>query len=573
MTEPATAVPLAPPRALRQLWHWIRTTILRAPPRRTRPRRSLPSVLAGPLSHAPDADPTPLTPQNAKPRTPRVPSPSAVLAPIRHGLSEVPPLPHVIRELLHELADPASSARSVARIAASDPALAAGLIRTVNSAAAGVRRDITSVADAVSLLGYSTVRSLVIRMRLQRIMPTRPGDAQQAYDAEDLWVHSLAVAGAAEALADRLPTATPADRGFVATLGLLHDIGKLAINSYFPASAAQIKTRDPDFPDESFLDRERRVLGADHAEIGAMLAAHWRLPADLVEAIRWHHAPDAAPAFLSDAVRTATITVHAANQLAKYCYVHSEDVEIDIVPDDLLRRIGLPAPLPRLLASPVRRAISRAIFFADDIDAARTLGAIRRFLRVSEHPPLPALRPPPNPARHEPHVAWADDNWIDDLVGPDALTIDCSPSSSARADHQLRLAGRRARLTSRCTAGGVDRLLTTALAHLDQLPLDDAAKLPARFVLRRLLPNLSEIAAAEPVEVLQSCNANLLVTAVRCPALAFAHRFAPGTHRRAARHVVNAELANVLNLRWFARILTPRDGSALIFLTPLPPRS
>ena len=187
-------------------------------------------------------------------------TPAAVFAPIREGLSEIPPLPHVVRELLRELSDPASNARSVAAIATSDAALAASLLRTVNSAAFGLRRKITSVAEAVSLLGYSLVRSLVIRMRLQLLVPARGG--QQADDAEDLWVHSLAVAYAAEALSQRTQGL---DKGFISTLGLLHDIGKLAINSYFPTSAQQVRPRSPDRPDESFLDRERRILGADHA--------------------------------------------------------------------------------------------------------------------------------------------------------------------------------------------------------------------------------------------------------------------------------------------------------------------
>ena len=557
--EGTAAAGAVTPRGLRRLWDWIRSSVLRAPV--TSPARpdAVPAVEA-------DGDDDPaLEPAGVKLRTApaaRPTEPAAVLAPIRQGLSEIPPLPHVVRELLRELSDPTSNARSVAGIASSDPALAASLIRTVNSAAMGVRRKVTSVAEAVSLLGYSTVRSLVIRMRLQLIMPTRGG--QQAYDAEDLWVHSLAVAYAAEALAERAPGV---DRGFVSTLGLLHDIGKLAINSYFPASAAQVRTACPDRPEESFLDRERRILGADHAEIGAMLATHWKLPADLVEAIRWHHAPQAAPAALGDDVRTATILVHAANQLAKYCYVYSEDVEIDIVPDYLLRSAGLPGPLTRLMGSRVRRAISRAIFFADDSSTTQTLGAIRRFLRVHERPALPSL-PVGAPPRNEPHVAWADEGWAEHLLG-DALTIDCSPASTARLDRMLPRCGRRARLTSRCTAGGIERLLGAALGHLEHLPIDERTKLPAKFVLRRLLPNLSEIAAAEPVEVLQSCDHGMLITAVRCPALTFERRFGSGVDPRAARHVLNAELANVLNLRWFARVLTPRDGSAIVFVNPV----
>lgn len=550
----AAIIDAPPARGLWRLWDWIRRSILRPAGQAGALRAGVASGNTGEIE-----EPIPLQPRGVRLRdVPQSVKPSGVLAPIRQGLNEIPPLPHVVRELLRELSDPSSNARSVARIAASDPTLAASLIRTVNSAAMGLRRKITSVAESVSFLGYSTVRSLVIRMRLQHVMPTRPGQA--AYDAEDLWVHSLAVAYAAETLAARSPGV---DQGFVSTLGLLHDIGKLAINSYFPASAEQIRTPSPDYAGESFLDRERRILGADHAEIGAMLAVHWKLPADLVEAIRWHHAPQDAPAEIGDGVRTATIVVHAANQLAKYCYIYSEDMEIDIVPDPLLRQAGLPGPLTRLLASPVRKAISRAIFFADETPGAQCLNAIRRFVRIKEHPAPPSA--PPSTRAREPRVGWAQDDWEGQLLG-EPFTVDCAPSSTMRLDRAIRSAGNCARLTSRCTAGGIERLLSSALAHQEQLPLSEEARLPAKFVLRRLLPNLSEIAASEKVEVIQSFDDGVLVTAVRSPALAFAHRFGPHVHRRAARHSLNGELANILNLRWFTRVLTPRDGGAIIFV-------
>jgi putative nucleotidyltransferase with HDIG domain len=446
----------------------------------------------------------------------------------------------------------------VARIAASDPALAASLIRTVNSAALGVRRKVTSVAEAVSYLGYSLVRSLVVRMRLQQVMPTRAG--QPAYDAEDLWVHSLAVAYAAEALAERCPGV---DKAFVCTLGLLHDIGKLAINSYFPASAAQVRTPSPDYPSESFLDRERRILGADHAEIGAMLATHWKLPADLVEAIRWHHSPQDAPQELGEAVRTATILVHVANQLAKYCYVYSEDMEIDIVSDDLLREAGLPGPLTRLLNQRVRNSISRAIFFADD-SSTQSLGAIRRFVQLgtwSADAPVP-----PRDARSaEMRIGWAEEGWEQRLFG-EPVDIDCSPGAAFTLARSLAAAGNCARLSSRCNAGGIDRLLTAALAHQERLGLEERATVAARFVLRRLLPNLSEIAAAEVVEVLQTVKQGMLITAVRSPGLSFTQRLGFGVDGRTGRAWLQGELANVLNLRWFNRVLTSRDGDVVVFV-------
>jgi putative nucleotidyltransferase with HDIG domain len=550
------ATPAAPARGLWRVWEWIRRTILgpgvvvREDVRRA----------AASIEVEPGEEEAAVEPRGALFRHAPVSSrPASVFAPIRQGLAEVPPLPHVVRELMRELSDPTSNARSVARIAASDPALAASLIRTVNSAALGMRRKVSSVAEAVNYLGYSMVRSLVIRMRLQQVMPTRAGQA--AYDGEDLWVHSLAVAYAAEALADRCPGV---DKAFVCTLGLLHDIGKLAINSYFPASAAQVRTPSPEHPSESFLDRERRILGADHAEIGAMLATHWKLPSDLVEAIRWHHSPQDAPEGLGEGVRTATILVHVANQLAKYCYVYSEDMEIDIVGNELLREAGLPGPVTRLLNQRVRNGISRAIFFADE-SSTQSLGAIRRFVRLrGGEVTTPVYRDEGRSG--ELRIGWADDDWEVRLFG-EPFTIDCSPASSARLDRALRLAGPCARLTSRCTAGGIDRLLTIALSHQERLGLDERSTLAARFVLRRLLPNLSEIAASEPVEVLQTVRGRTLITAVRSPALCFEQRMGAEVDRRAARQALNGELANVLNLRWFSRVLTPRDGGAILFVS------
>ena len=86
------------------------------------------------------------------------------------GLSLVPPLPAVVVQLLKEIRDPNASAASVAEIAASDPAMAASLIRTVNSAAFSLNRKITSVSEAVNYLGFSSVKSLLLRLKLDETL-------------------------------------------------------------------------------------------------------------------------------------------------------------------------------------------------------------------------------------------------------------------------------------------------------------------------------------------------------------------------------------------------------------------
>jgi hypothetical protein len=299
-----------------------------------------------------------------------------------------------------------------------------------------------------------------------------------------------------------------------------------------------------------------------------MLAAHWKLPGDLVEAIRWHHAPQDAPAAMADEVRRATILVHVANQLAKYCYVYGEDMEIDIVGDDLLKQAGLPGPLTRLLNQRVRGAISRAIFFADESGGGEGVGAVRRFLRLekSRQPGSASDEVVTRGRGDDVRIGWLEEDWWERFFAA-AVTVDCSSPAMARVDGALRCSGKGARFTSRCTAAGVERLLTLALAHQGTLGLEERTALPARFVLRRILSNLTEIAESAEVEVWQAAREGALVTAVVSPGLAFSHRLGEGVEGRSGRRVLNTELANVLNLRWFTRVLTTREGGALVFVT------
>ena len=91
-----------------------------------------------------------------------------LLPEVRQGLSLLPPLPTLVIELLKETQSSSSTASSVADIAASDPTLAASLLRAVNSAAFGLSQKVTSVSQAVSLLGFGAVRSLVVRLPPRR---------------------------------------------------------------------------------------------------------------------------------------------------------------------------------------------------------------------------------------------------------------------------------------------------------------------------------------------------------------------------------------------------------------------
>jgi putative nucleotidyltransferase with HDIG domain len=281
------------------------------------------------------------------------------------GLERIPPLPHVLFKILGELDNAGSTAKSLGSIVSTEPVLTAALLRVANSASTGLRQRVLSIDEAVAYLGYSTVRSLVLRMKLAELTPQR---ARNGYDSEKLWAHSLVVGQVASHLAER---AGGLDAGLVTTIGLLHDIGKLAINSQFPDAVPRLWQRDAAAAaDESFLARERRLFGADHAFIGGFLAAQWKLPQELVDAIRLHHLPpDHGADQMPPHLLRATRVVHVANQLAKYAHVYCADMEIDIVSPQMLEELGLPTDLEALLDKGVKQVMHRAASMTGAVQA------------------------------------------------------------------------------------------------------------------------------------------------------------------------------------------------------------
>jgi len=270
------------------------------------------------------------------------------------GLREIPPFHPALLQILQELDDAGSSAQSVSEIVAREPSLAAMLLRITNSAAFGIDREITTISEAVAYLGFSTTKALFLRLKMGAMFPQ--SSVTGCYDGKKLWSHSVAVAQTAEELARRAGGTNP---HLALTAGLLHDIGKMAINSRFPSAVRELWS--PDSSDESFLSRERRSFGADHAVIGGHLAKQWKLPHDLVEMIRLHHLPEGLPDKLEPATRRALYAVFVANQIVKYCHVYCSQMEIDPIPDFVAAELRIPIEPEKLLDEAMRHKIRLAV--------------------------------------------------------------------------------------------------------------------------------------------------------------------------------------------------------------------
>ncbi|CDG84735.1 HDOD domain-containing protein [Janthinobacterium agaricidamnosum] len=196
----------------------------------------------------------------------------------------LPAAPKVVAELINSFNDAGVSTEEIAAKVAADPVLSAKLLRLANSAYYHVSRSIGTVDDAVLMLGFVTVRTLVISSGLVSGFKSVPG-----LDLKQFWRYSLHTAVSAKWIAREAGENT--DLAF--TIGMMHAIGQLVIHAAMPEQAMQLdKIAGP--LDSRRLDAEQVSLGYCFADVGAELASRWKFPAPFGAAIAAFPAPLAA---------------------------------------------------------------------------------------------------------------------------------------------------------------------------------------------------------------------------------------------------------------------------------------
>lgn len=228
------------------------------------------------------------------------------LALLASRMQALPALPTAVSQLLALLAKDSASPAEVEAIVKVDAALTAKTLALANSARFGLRRQVSAVAQATSLLGTRRLRDLLMCASLARAMPATL--AGYGMDARAAWLHNAGTAVLSEELARRVAPALSAD---AFTAGLLHDVGKLAIGAlverHWPELASAIQDRGL-----TFAEAERATLGIGHSEVGELVLERWALPRAFPAVARWHHEPAGAP----EELRSLVGLVHVASSLA-----------------------------------------------------------------------------------------------------------------------------------------------------------------------------------------------------------------------------------------------------------------
>ena len=243
-----------------------------------------------------------------------------------------PGMPATAAKLLPLLDNPDSTTSEVENIVKYDPGLTANILKLTNSAYFGIPTKVSSIKQAIILLGWKRLVQVVTTICMSPLMKK----AIPGYDLRsgELWRHSIAVSVAAELLVKALKIS---DADEVFTAALLHDIGKLILGSFVKNDLEQIQAMVT--KGISFDVAESMVLGTDHAEVGGQILQKWSFPVELVNAVRWHHDPDSCEntCVLSD-------VVHVADTVGLMTGFGKGEERIDIEPfGPVVDRLGLKA--------------------------------------------------------------------------------------------------------------------------------------------------------------------------------------------------------------------------------------
>jgi HD-like signal output (HDOD) protein len=201
-------------------------------------------------------------------------------------LGALPSFPTMYLDVTRELSFLNCSIERVASIIAKDPAMTAKMLQIVNSAAVGLASRVASPFEAVQFLGLRTVRSLVLSAHIFSCFVQA---GLKDFSVEQLWVHGMKT-GQIACLIMQFEQADPADVEDAYIAAMLHDIGKLILADSLPEQFQQALMLAAERKIH-LHEAEREILGATHAGVAAYLLGLWGLPASVVEAIAFHHAP------------------------------------------------------------------------------------------------------------------------------------------------------------------------------------------------------------------------------------------------------------------------------------------
>lgn len=209
---------------------------------------------------------------------------------INRFIQNMPPLPITVSKILEVTKNPNVDAKELNSIISLDPVLTGKVLKLINSAYYSLPNQITSIVRAIVMLGINTVKNLALSTSIVKTIHDKKNFT--ALDMDAFWRHSICVGVMAKTFAKKQGVdPKKLEEYFVA--GILHDIGKIPLNSQVPDNFVKVMTyaRQKKMP---LFAVETQAFGLNHTDLGLRIAETWKLNPNLTAAIKYHHNCDEA---------------------------------------------------------------------------------------------------------------------------------------------------------------------------------------------------------------------------------------------------------------------------------------
>jgi putative nucleotidyltransferase with HDIG domain len=190
------------------------------------------------------------------------------------NITDVPTIPVVISRLIRTLQNDKASIEDISGVIRHDQSIAARIVAVANSPFFGYQGRINSIEQAVLMLGFDMVRSISLSASVFGLLPAPYRAVKQ------IWVHSYMVAVLSGLMCSRVPVA---NKGICFLAGLLHDIGRVVLMSFYKNEYPVLIKPD------NFIEKEKNIFQCSHSEAGGYFLESLYFPEEIVLPLYHHH--------------------------------------------------------------------------------------------------------------------------------------------------------------------------------------------------------------------------------------------------------------------------------------------
>ena len=258
-----------------------------------------------------------------------VSSSSQTITNLKENIKNIPSLPEIITKSIELMQDKNTSAVTLSKIISNDVGLTARVLKLVNSAYYGFPKQISTIQQAITILGFTTIKGIILSASIYKMFSSEGAGSEFNY--KQFWKHSLLVAFASKLIGKYSKDLVSSD---IFSAAFLHDIGKIILAQYDRDNYTNVCMQN-ELSEFDYLKEEEKYCGINHCELGNIVAYSWNLPEVFCDVITYHHNPEKSINFKNECM-----AVYLANYITNNV-MSNNSLTIDKIMLDILEKLNI----------------------------------------------------------------------------------------------------------------------------------------------------------------------------------------------------------------------------------------